>query len=151
MTKKGGIPVERWIGQKGLSLKFLNLQMMLMLITMIILITMMMMNSIGCVWYLKRLEILTSNFSNESFNWYRPRYSVSILFFSVTNKEWKKNRPPGRLMDKWKSNTGTDFKVICCESVNLIQLAPDKIQWSAVVKTIINLPGAKKAGQFIFI
>jgi hypothetical protein len=29
--------------------------------------------------------------------------------------------------------------------MNLIQLAPDKIQWSAVLKTIIKLYGAKKA------
>jgi hypothetical protein len=48
-------------------------------------------------------------------------------------------RPMGRPRRRWEDNIKMDFKEIEIDGENRIQLARGRVQWWAVVNTVINL------------
>jgi hypothetical protein len=48
-------------------------------------------------------------------------------------------RPPGRPRLRWEGNIMMDLREIGIDGANWIQLAQDRVQWLAFVKTIMNL------------
>jgi hypothetical protein len=49
------------------------------------------------------------------------------------------NRPLGRPRHRWEDNIKMDIREIGINGVNWIQLAQDRVQWRAFVKTVMNL------------
>jgi hypothetical protein len=48
-------------------------------------------------------------------------------------------RPLGRSRRRWEDNTKLDLRKIGIDAANWIQLAQDRVQWRAFVKTVMNL------------
>jgi hypothetical protein len=48
-------------------------------------------------------------------------------------------RPLGRPRRRWEDNIKTDLREIGINEANLIQLAPDRVQWRAFVNTVMYL------------
>jgi hypothetical protein len=48
-------------------------------------------------------------------------------------------RPLGRPRHRWEDNIKMDLREIGINGVNWIQLAQDRVQWRAFVKTVVNL------------
>jgi hypothetical protein len=48
-------------------------------------------------------------------------------------------RPPGRSRCGWVDNIEMDLREIGCNDVDWIDMAQDRDQWRALVKTVLNL------------
>jgi hypothetical protein len=48
-------------------------------------------------------------------------------------------RPVGRPRCRWENNIKLDLREIGIDEANWIQLAQDRVQWWAFVKTVMNL------------
>jgi hypothetical protein len=48
-------------------------------------------------------------------------------------------RPLGKPRRRWEDNIKMDIREIWIDGVNWIQLARDRVQWRAFVKTVMNL------------
>jgi hypothetical protein len=48
-------------------------------------------------------------------------------------------RPLGRPRRRWEDNVKMDFREIRIDVANWIQLAQDRVQWRALVDTVMNL------------
>jgi hypothetical protein len=53
----------------------------------------------------------------------------------------KGKRPLGRPRCRWEDNIKMDFREVGIDGTNWIQLAQDRVQWQACVKTVMNLRG----------
>jgi hypothetical protein len=51
----------------------------------------------------------------------------------------KGKRPIGRPRRRWEDNIKLDLMEIGIDGANWIQLAQDRVQWRAFVKTVMNL------------
>jgi hypothetical protein len=51
----------------------------------------------------------------------------------------KGKRPLGRTKRRWEDNIKTDLREIRIDGANWIRLAQDRVQWRAVVSTVMNL------------
>jgi hypothetical protein len=51
----------------------------------------------------------------------------------------KCKRPLGRPRRRWENNIKLDLREIGIDGANWIQLAQDRVQWRACVKTVMNL------------
>jgi hypothetical protein len=60
-----------------------------------------------------------------------------VYRISVGKPEGK--RPLGRPRSRWVNNIKLDLSVIGIDGANWIQLAQDRVQWRAFVKTVMNL------------
>jgi hypothetical protein len=49
------------------------------------------------------------------------------------------NRPLGKSRSRWKDNIKMDLIKTRCKSVDWIYLNQDRVQWRALVKTVISL------------
>jgi hypothetical protein len=49
------------------------------------------------------------------------------------------NRPLGRARRRWEDNIGMDIKEIGWEFVDWMHLTQDRVQWRALVNTVMNL------------
>jgi hypothetical protein len=58
------------------------------------------------------------------------------------------NRPLGRHSRRWEDNIKMDLREIGIDGANWIQLAQDKVQWRACVKTVTNLRVPKESRIF---
>jgi hypothetical protein len=52
----------------------------------------------------------------------------------------KGKRPLGRPRRKWVDNIGIDLREVGWDVMNWIDLAQDRDQWRALVRTVMNLP-----------
>jgi hypothetical protein len=60
------------------------------------------------------------------------------------------NRPLGRSRRRWEDNIKMNLREIGIDGANWIQLAQDRVQWRAVVNTVINLRvSLRKQGIFL--
>jgi hypothetical protein len=59
------------------------------------------------------------------------------VWFLVGSAEGK--RPLGRPRRRWENNINIDLREIGINGANWIQLAQDRVQWSAFVNTVMNL------------
>jgi hypothetical protein len=50
--------------------------------------------------------------------------------------EWK--RPLGRPRRRWEDNVKMDLRDIGIDGTNWIQLAQDRVQWRAILSTVMN-------------
>jgi hypothetical protein len=55
-------------------------------------------------------------------------------------------RPLGRPRCKWEDNIKLDLREIGIDGANWTQLAQDRVQWRAFVKTVMNVRFHKIAG-----
>jgi hypothetical protein len=55
------------------------------------------------------------------------------------NTKLHSEKPEDRDICKWKDNTKTDPEEVGCETVDWIHLAQDRVQWRALVNTIMKL------------
>jgi hypothetical protein len=58
-------------------------------------------------------------------------------------------RPLGRARRRWEDNINLDIREIGIDGANWIRLAEDRVQWRALVSTVMNLRFPKKAGNFL--
>jgi hypothetical protein len=58
-------------------------------------------------------------------------------------------RPLGRPRRKWVDNIKMDLREIGWDSMDWIDLAQDRDQWRALVKTVMNLRVLYKAGKYL--
>jgi hypothetical protein len=58
-------------------------------------------------------------------------------------------RPLRRPRRRWENNIKMDLGEIGIDGANWIQLAQDRVQWWASVKTVMNLRFNKEAGYFL--
>jgi hypothetical protein len=54
-------------------------------------------------------------------------------------REPEGNRPLGRSTHRWENKIKLDLREIGCEFVEWLQLAENRDQWLALVKTVMNL------------
>jgi hypothetical protein len=58
-------------------------------------------------------------------------------------------KPLGRPRCRWEDNIKMDLRKMGIDGMNWIQLAQDRVQWRALVNTVMNLRFHKKAGYFL--
>jgi hypothetical protein len=61
----------------------------------------------------------------------------------------EEKRPLGRQRRRWVDNNKMDLREIDWDCLDWIDLAQDREQWMALVKTVMNLRVPKIAGKFL--
>jgi hypothetical protein len=59
------------------------------------------------------------------------------------------NIPLGRPRRRWVDNIKMDLRETGWNGVDWIYMAPDRVQWRALVNTVLNLRVRKNAGKFL--
>jgi len=73
----------------------------------------------------------------------------AITAYSILVGKPERKRPLGRLRRRWKDNIRKDLREICWEGVDWMHMAQDRVQWRAVVNTVMNLWVPLKSGNFL--
>jgi hypothetical protein len=74
------------------------------------------------------------------------KYSIHKSLYQNVGRDIKSKprKPKGKKQlgiprHRWEDNVKMDFKEIRCEDMDSIHLAEDRVQWLALVKTVMNL------------
>jgi hypothetical protein len=67
----------------------------------------------------------------------------------VGKPSWK--RPLGKPRCRWDDTIKVNYKETGCQAVGWIFWAQDRVQWRAIVNTVMNIAIHNKAGNFMTI